>query len=162
MRCRRPRTPVLSSSSAACDVDRRLVHWTGSLTCPFCGNVSDELGAGHRHVVNCCQRAPGVEAVALLSAGPSGTSSASASSSSRSSSPSNADTVFYTNLRAHETGLELVCRLLLEKKKKQWFTPTNLGFLILIQLYDTRMLLLVSYALFFCMLTSLSHSSCLL
>ncbi len=26
--------------------------------------------------------------------------------------------VFYTNLRAHETVLDLVCRLLLEKKKK--------------------------------------------
>eukprot|EP00831_Metopus_contortus_P051438 TRINITY_DN4317_c0_g1_i6.p2 TRINITY_DN4317_c0_g1~~TRINITY_DN4317_c0_g1_i6.p2 ORF type:complete len:140 (+),score=14.41 TRINITY_DN4317_c0_g1_i6:274-693(+) len=29
------------------------------------------------------------------------------------------DTVSYTHLRAHETSLHLVCRLLLEKKKKQ-------------------------------------------
>ena len=28
------------------------------------------------------------------------------------------DTVSYTHLRAHETGRNLVCRLLLEKKKK--------------------------------------------
>ena len=28
-------------------------------------------------------------------------------------------TVSYTHLRAHETGRNLVCRLLLEKKKKQ-------------------------------------------
>ena len=29
------------------------------------------------------------------------------------------DTVSYTHLRAHETSLHLVCRLLLEKKKKK-------------------------------------------
>mgnify|MGYP003381511789 CR=1 FL=1 len=29
------------------------------------------------------------------------------------------DTVSYTHLRAHETVLDLVCRLLLEKKKKK-------------------------------------------
>ena len=29
------------------------------------------------------------------------------------------ETVSYTHLRAHETVLDLVCRLLLEKKKKQ-------------------------------------------
>ena len=29
------------------------------------------------------------------------------------------DTVSYTHLRAHETGRNLVCRLLLEKKKKK-------------------------------------------
>ena len=29
------------------------------------------------------------------------------------------DAVSYTHLRAHETVLELVCRLLLEKKKKK-------------------------------------------
>ena len=29
------------------------------------------------------------------------------------------DTVAYTQLRAHETGRNLVCRLLLEKKKKK-------------------------------------------
>eukprot|EP00831_Metopus_contortus_P042420 TRINITY_DN33600_c0_g1_i2.p1 TRINITY_DN33600_c0_g1~~TRINITY_DN33600_c0_g1_i2.p1 ORF type:complete len:106 (-),score=22.44 TRINITY_DN33600_c0_g1_i2:27-344(-) len=30
------------------------------------------------------------------------------------------DTVSYTHLRAHETSLHLVCRLLLEKKKKKF------------------------------------------
>eukprot|EP00657_Telonema_sp_P-1_P007730 TRINITY_DN2785_c0_g1_i1.p1 TRINITY_DN2785_c0_g1~~TRINITY_DN2785_c0_g1_i1.p1 ORF type:complete len:114 (-),score=54.30 TRINITY_DN2785_c0_g1_i1:24-365(-) len=53
-------------------------------------------------------------------------------SSSSSSSPSNnnhtnADThstVSYTHLRAHETVLDLVCRLLLEKKKTP-HPPTN-------------------------------------
>ena len=36
------------------------------------------------------------------------------------------DSVSYTHLRAHETVLDLVCRLLLEKKKtKQYYTPTN-------------------------------------
>ena len=30
------------------------------------------------------------------------------------------DTVSYTHLRAHETGRNLVCRLLLEKKKKKY------------------------------------------
>ena len=29
-------------------------------------------------------------------------------------------TVSYTHLRAHETGRNLVCRLLLEKKNKKW------------------------------------------
>ena len=32
---------------------------------------------------------------------------------------SNSGTVSYTHLRAHETVLDLVCRLLLEKKKKK-------------------------------------------
>ena len=31
----------------------------------------------------------------------------------------NMETVSYTHLRAHETGRNLVCRLLLEKKKKK-------------------------------------------
>ena len=31
----------------------------------------------------------------------------------------NADAVSYTHLRAHETVLDLVCRLLLEKKKEE-------------------------------------------
>ena len=31
--------------------------------------------------------------------------------------------VSYTHLRAHETGRNLVCRLLLEKKKKSGFQP---------------------------------------
>ena len=34
-------------------------------------------------------------------------------------SPSRATAVSYTHLRAHETVLDLVCRLLLEKKKAQ-------------------------------------------
>ena len=33
--------------------------------------------------------------------------------------PPNIDSVSYTHLRAHETVLDLVCRLLLEKKKQQ-------------------------------------------
>ena len=33
--------------------------------------------------------------------------------------PNGAGTVSYTHLRAHETGRNLVCRLLLEKKKKK-------------------------------------------
>ena len=33
--------------------------------------------------------------------------------------------VSYTHLRAHETVLDLVCRLLLEKKKKHKHTKTN-------------------------------------
>ena len=33
--------------------------------------------------------------------------------------PSNATPVSYTHLRAHETVLDLVCRLLLEKKKEK-------------------------------------------
>ena len=33
--------------------------------------------------------------------------------------------VSYTHLRAHETVLDLVCRLLLEKKKKQTTNKTN-------------------------------------
>ena len=41
------------------------------------------------------------------------------------------DTVSYTHLRAHETRHDLVCRLLLEKKKKQYLihisAPTRLG-----------------------------------
>ena len=36
-----------------------------------------------------------------------------------------AGSVSYTHLRAHETVLDLVCRLLLEKKKKQHITDTN-------------------------------------
>ena len=35
------------------------------------------------------------------------------------------DTVSYTHLRAHETRHDLVCRLLLEKKKKQISEPTR-------------------------------------
>ena len=34
-----------------------------------------------------------------------------------------AQAVSYTHLRAHETVLDLVCRLLLEKKKKKLSTP---------------------------------------
>ncbi|WDT36860.1 hypothetical protein PVA38_11755 [Streptococcus pneumoniae D39] len=34
--------------------------------------------------------------------------------------------VSYTHLRAHETVLDLVCRLLLEKKKKKYQSTTNL------------------------------------
>ena len=33
--------------------------------------------------------------------------------------PSDGDTVSYTHLRAHETVLDLVCRLLLEKRKRR-------------------------------------------
>ena len=35
--------------------------------------------------------------------------------------------VSYTHLRAHETGRNLVCRLLLEKKKTETVTPTSFG-----------------------------------
>ena len=35
-----------------------------------------------------------------------------------------AEPVSYTHLRAHETVLDLVCRLLLEKKKKKYKTCT--------------------------------------
>ena len=35
------------------------------------------------------------------------------------------ETVSYTHLRAHETVLDLVCRLLLEKKKKKSSTQLN-------------------------------------
>ena len=35
--------------------------------------------------------------------------------------------VSYTHLRAHETGRNLVCRLLLEKKKKKTQTETSCG-----------------------------------
>ena len=40
--------------------------------------------------------------------------------------------VSYTHLRAHETVLDLVCRLLLEKKKTQ---DTTLYFLLLSKIY---------------------------
>eukprot|EP00831_Metopus_contortus_P082075 TRINITY_DN8792_c0_g1_i16.p1 TRINITY_DN8792_c0_g1~~TRINITY_DN8792_c0_g1_i16.p1 ORF type:complete len:144 (-),score=56.60 TRINITY_DN8792_c0_g1_i16:84-515(-) len=36
------------------------------------------------------------------------------------------DSVSYTHLRAHETSLHLVCRLLLEKKKKKNLTTINI------------------------------------
>ena len=37
--------------------------------------------------------------------------------------PPDGETVSYTHLRAHETVLDLVCRLLLEKKKKKQEIP---------------------------------------
>mgnify|MGYP003381471784 CR=1 FL=1 len=37
----------------------------------------------------------------------------------RMADPLDVETVSYTHLRAHETVLDLVCRLLLEKKKQQ-------------------------------------------
>ena len=39
--------------------------------------------------------------------------------------PNNAGPVSYTHLRAHETVLDLVCRLLLEKKKKETKKKNN-------------------------------------
>ena len=38
--------------------------------------------------------------------------------------PNAAGSVSYTHLRAHETDSYLVCRLLLEKKKKRWISTT--------------------------------------
>ena len=38
----------------------------------------------------------------------------------------NPEPVSYTHLRAHETPEQLVCRLLLEKKKSIMFTPIHL------------------------------------
>ena len=45
--------------------------------------------------------------------------------------------VSYTHLRAHETVLDLVCRLLLEKKNAQIFTSHNNRTPIYRELYNT-------------------------
>ena len=56
--------------------------------------------------------------VQLAIRNPSGTSM-------RDFEPANLGPVSYTHLRAHETVLDLVCRLLLEKKKKQQHTKPS-------------------------------------
>ncbi|WDT36830.1 hypothetical protein PVA38_11475 [Streptococcus pneumoniae D39] len=67
---------------------------------------------------------------------------------SKSSKPWNkSTTVSYTHLRAHETVLDLVCRLLLEKKT---YHIRNILCMSLIHIYDpTRLHIISNASLFF-------------
>ena len=87
---RRPPRSTLDRSSAASDVYKRQI--------PNGGSVADAIrGACSPRRIGPCSRAP--------------------PATPRASSASSA--VSYTHLRAHETVLDLVCRLLLEKKNNQ-------------------------------------------
>ena len=92
---RRPPRSTLDRSSAASDVYKRQVLSGGGVR-----------GAAHAGVLNALQER-GIKPEAI-----------SATSAGAIVGAMIADAVSYTHLRAHETVLDLVCRLLLEKKKK--------------------------------------------
>ena len=96
---RRPPRSTLDRSSAASDVYKRRV---------LALVASYFLGVDPATVLNLINQAPSV-AVAPQSA----------------HKPPADDAVSYTHLRAHETVLDLVCRLLLEKKKNKPYTNSS-------------------------------------
>eukprot|EP00658_Telonema_sp_P-2_P046058 TRINITY_DN34143_c0_g1_i1.p1 TRINITY_DN34143_c0_g1~~TRINITY_DN34143_c0_g1_i1.p1 ORF type:complete len:113 (+),score=45.94 TRINITY_DN34143_c0_g1_i1:86-424(+) len=110
---RRPPRSTLSSSSAASDVYKRQVDYGGVPDGYYKPNRGGGRGAGNNAHHDQVQL--GKELYAQLQFSKKCRDDNDAEEESSSSS----GTVSYTHLRAHETPEHLVCRLLLEKKKKR-------------------------------------------